>query len=139
MQLNQKQMPRLPREIRLIIEDYMAAFQVIMNLPKKRAIRRLVDESNQDIMERWLIHKMVRNGGYLSPDVLGRTIYSILSDVAECHMLLRAVVTSLKNYSKSSCLRWSFMNFELYRYPEYMVLYQDSLIFQTISYVTFRL
>ena len=132
-------MPRLPPEIREIIEDYMQCFQVIMNLPKKRALRRLVNASNQDIMERWLVEKMVRNGGVLSPSILNRTIESILTNFIDRHIMLRSIAISLKECVKSASLRWTFMTYDLYMYPQYFMIYQDSLIFQTISYVTFRL
>ena len=132
-------MPKLPPEIRGIIEDYMQCFQIIMNLPKKRAIRHLVRASNQDIMERWLIQRMVQHGGFLPVQILNRTIESILDDALDRHMLMRAVAMSLKNYAKSASLRWTFMNYDLYMYPEFFFIYQESLIFQTISYLTFRL
>ena len=106
-------MPKLPPEIREIIEDYMQCFQIIMNLPKKRAIRRLVRASNQDIMERWLIQRMVQHGGFLPVHILNRTIESILDDALDRHMLMRAVAMSLKNYAKSASLRWTFMNYDL--------------------------
>ena len=132
-------MPRLPPEIREIIEDYMQCFQIIMNLPKKRAIRRLVIASNQDIMERWLIEKMIQNGGVLSPLILNRTIESILENTLDRYIMLRSVAISLKRCVKSASLRWTFMNYDLYIYPQYFLIYQESLIFQTISYMTFRL
>ena len=110
-----------------------------MNLPKKRAIRRLVHASNQDIMERWLIQRMVQHGGFLPVQILNRTIESILNDAVDRHMLMKAVAMSLKNYAKSASLRWTFMNYDLYLYPEFFFIYQESLIFQTISYLTFRL
>jgi len=132
-------MPRLPPEIREIIDDYMQCFQIIMNLPKKRAIRRLVIASNQDIMERWLIEKMIQNGGVLSPLILNRTIESILENTLDRYIMLRSVAISLKRCVKSASLRWTFMNYDLYIYPQYFLIYQESLIFQTISYMTFRL
>ena len=132
-------MPRLPPEIREIIDDYMQCFQIIMNLPKKRAIRRLVNASNQDIMERWLIEKMIQNGGVLSPLILNRTIESILENTLDRYIMLRSVSISLKRCVKSASLRWTFMNYDLYIYPQYFLIYQESLIFQTISYMTFRL
>ena len=129
---------RIPKAIRELILEYHACFQIIWNLPSKSGLRRLVRKSNKDIMERFLLEKMIHNNGAVSYMILYRSIMSLLETPADLYALFRAVRKSLFHCMHSSALQWTFLNDTLHTRAEYVTIFQESLIFQVTSYLMFR-
>ena len=129
---------RIPKVICDLILEYHAYFQIIWNLPSRVALRRLVRRSNNDIMERFLLEKMVTNNGAVSYTIMYHSIMSLLETPSDLHALFRAVRASLRNCMHSSALQWTFLNDTLHMRPEYIEIFQGSLIFQVTSYLMFR-
>lgn len=123
----------LPKDLQDIVWEYIISFQIVLSRPKLKALRKHVKKSNQDIMERYLINKLLESDGFLSYTILNSTVDSLLHNHHELQLLMRSVGSSLRHYASSSIVKWSFMKHDLCLVPGYFELFQKSLVFQVIS------
>ena len=128
-----KQMAGLPPELQNIVWDYLISFHKILRLPRLRAIKRLVQKSNYDIMSRFIFLQSVY------PD----QVYSYYAAIAlrnihpvDMPFLVQAVVDSLRFNLSSSGLRWVFLDQGLFTVREYFLEFKTSLIFQVFYQYT---
>ena len=131
-------MPRLPPEIQDIVWEYIQAFHVLLSLPKKSAIRRLIRRSNRDIIKRFIgIQIQLNNGTLMLNPFLFRT--HILHNPVQLSILTDCVTQSLRFFPSTGALRWLFLEQDLYLYPDYFELLRTSVFFDVITHVEFPL
>ena len=133
-----KKMPRLPPEIREIVWQYIHAFNMILSLPKKKAVRKLIRKSNIDILHRFLEIQVDLNGGTVNINpFLFRT--SVLTNPIQLSILTDCTITSLRFFPATGILKWLFLEQDLYLYSDYFELLKTSVLFDVITNVDFDL
>ena len=127
---------RVPREIRAIIYEYIHEMNMIMSLPSKRAVRKLIRKSNVDILKRFIDVQITMNAGTLviHPALFRR---SVLENPLQLAILTDCTITSLRFYSATGILKWLFLDQELYLYQPYFELLKTSVLFDVITDVAF--
>ena len=131
-------MPRLPPEIQAIVWEYMQAFQIVLSLPKKRAIRRLIKKSNHDILKRFVdVQLALNNGTLLLNPFLFRS--HILNNPVQLSILTDCVAQSVRFFPSTGALKWVFLDQDLYLHPDYFELLRSSILFDVITHVDFSL
>ena len=131
-------MPRLPSELRAIIWEYIHAFNMILSLPKKQAVKKLIRQSNVDILKRFLDVQIQLNGGFLqiNPSLFRTTV---LHNPLQLSILTDCTINSLRVYPPTGIIKWLFLEQDLYLYPSYFDLLKKSVLFDVISQVDFDL
>ena len=131
-------MPRIPPEIREIIWEYIHELNMIMSLPSKGAVRKLIRKSNVDILKRFLQVQIQLDNAtlYINP-VLFRA--SVLNNPMQLAILTDCTITSLRFYSATGIIKWLFLEQDLYLYPQYFELLKTSVLFDVITNVEFDL
>jgi hypothetical protein len=131
-----KETMRLPKELRDIIWEYIHAFNIILELPKKSAIRRLIRKSNQDILKRFIDVQISLNNGmlYMSPFFFRNFV---LHNPITLSILTDCVVQSVRLYPSTGALKWLFLDNDLYLRPDYFQILQSSVLFDVITHVEF--
>ena len=131
-------MPRIPPEIREIIWEYIHAFNMVLSLPSKRAVKKIIQKSNVDILKRFLQVQLMFNNGTLglNPFLFRR---NILTNPVQLSILTDCTITSLKLYSATGILKWLFLDQDLYLYSDYFELLRTSVLFDVITGVDFNL
>ena len=131
-------MPRIPPEIREIIWKYIHELNMIMSLPSKGAVRKLIRKSNVDILKRFLQVQIQLDNAtlYINP-VLFRA--SVLNNPMQLAILTDCTITSLRFYSATGIIKWLFLEQDLYLYPQYFELLKTSVLFDVITNVEFDL
>ena len=129
---------RVPPEIREIIWQYIHEMQLILSLPSKRAVKKLIKKSNIDILKRFLsVHIDLNAGIFAINPFLFRT--SVLNNPIQLSILTDCTITSLRLYSATGILKWLFLDQDLYLYSDYFALLQTSVLFDVISNIDFDL
>ena len=129
---------RVPPEIREIIWEYIHEMNMIMSLPSKGAVRKLIRKSNVDILRRFLQVQIGLNGDSLRINpFLFRT--NVLNNPIQLAILTDCTITSLRMYSATGILKWLFLEQDLYLYPAYFELLKTSVLFDVITNVEFDL
>ena len=129
---------RVPPEIQEIIWEYIHEMNMILSLPSKRAVKKLIKKSNIDILKRFLSVQIDLNAGILAINpFLFRT--SVLNNPIQLSILTDCTITSLRLYSATGILKWLFLDQDLYLYSDYFALLQTSVLFDVISNVDFDL
>jgi hypothetical protein len=123
-------MPQLPKAIEDLIWHYLGTFYVAMSLPSKRGVKRLVKKTNLDILQRYLVVKLAQSHttSHLAK-VLIQDIPRLLENFTELQTVLDAVVSSIKFCPSTSCLRWIFLDHELWKNEEYFDIFRTSVLF----------
>ena len=131
-------MPWVPPEIRAIIWEYIHELNMIMSLPSKGAVRKLIRKSNVDILRRFLQVQTTFNNTILDINpFLFRT--SVLNNPVQLAILTDCTITSLRLYSATGIIKWLFLEQDLYLYPQYFELLKTSVLFDVITNVEFDL
>ena len=131
-------MPWVPPEIREIIWEYIHEFNMILSLPSKAAVRKLIRKSNADILQRFLHVQVNMNSATLTINpFLFRS--SVLQSPVQMAILTDCTITSLRVYSATGILKWLFLEQDLYLYPQYFELLKTSVLFDVITNVQFDL
>ena len=131
-------MPRLPPELREIVWEYIHAFNMVMSLPKKRAVKRLIRESNVDILKRFLEVQLHLNMGMFNINpFLFRN--SIIYNPVQMSILTDCTISSLRSFPATGIIKWLFLDQDLYLYHDYFELLQTSVLFDVISHFSFDL
>jgi hypothetical protein len=123
-------------KLRDIIWEYIHAFNIILELPKKSAIRRLIRKSNQDILKRFIDVQISLNNGmlYMSPFFFRNYV---LHNPITLSILTDCVVQSVRLYPSTGALKWLFLDNDLYLRPDYFQILQSSVLFDVITHVEF--
>ena len=133
---SKKKMPRLPKELQELIWEYIHAFNMILELPKKSAIRRLIKKSNQDILKRFVnVQLALNNGTLLLNPFLFRS--HILNNPVQLSILTDCVVQSVRFFPSTGALKWVFLEQDLYLERDYFELLRKSILFDVITHVDF--
>ena len=132
-----KQMVGLPKDLQNIVWEYLISFHKILRLPRLRAIKRLVAKSNQDIMDRFVFLQSL----YPQHNIISFNVGLHLQNVptVNMHLLVEAVVGSLRYNISSSGLRWVFLDQGLFTVGEYFKVFRRSLIFRVFTMTFFSL
>ena len=101
-----------------------------MSLPKKRGVKRLVNKTNLDILQRYLIVKIGQGHCTSLSKILLEGIPKLLENNTELQTLLDAVVSSIRFCPSTSCIRWIFMDHELWKHPDYFTIFRTSILFK---------
>ena len=125
-------MPQLPIEVEDLIWHFLGTFYAALSLPKKRGVRRLVKKTNLDILQRYLIVKLAQGHSTCLAKILIEDIPKLLENSAELQILLDAVVSSIKFCPSTSCLRWIFLDHELWKSQEYFDIFRTSVLFNIL-------
>ena len=132
---------RLPKDIILIIENYVEAFEIYESLPEVSAIRRLILDSNKNLM------RIATAGLEVPVSVMMELILrdefdsEYLELLEENNDLLRilddVITTSMMTHYSTPALFWLFVQKTptLYFGP-YGVMFEQSLLFKLISVIT---
>ena len=129
---------RVPPEIQAIIWEYIHEMNMILSLPSKRAVKKLIKKSNVDILKRFLkVHLELDAGTLPMNPFLFRT--SVLTNPIRLSILTDCTITSLRLYSATGILKWLFLDQDLYLFPDYFRLLKTSVLFDVISNVDFDL
>ena len=129
---------RIPPEIRAIIWEYIHEMNMILSLPSKRAVKKLVQKSNVDILKRFLEVQMQLNTITLRINpLLFRA--SVLNNPIQLSIMTDCTITSLRLFAATGILKWLFLDQDLYLFPEYFELLKTSILFDVISHVDFDL
>ena len=130
-------MAGLPQELQDIVWEYIQAFHVVLSLPKKSAIKRLVRKSNQDILKRFIdVQISLNNGTLLLNPFMFRS--HILSNPLQLSILTDCVINSVRFYPSTGALKWVFLDQDLYLRPDYFELLRKSVLFDVMTHVDFR-
>ena len=131
-------MPWVPPEIRSIIWEYIHELNMIISLPSKKAVKKLIRKSNVDILRRFLQVQVGLNSATLDINpFLFRT--SVLNNPVQLAILTDCTITSLRLYSATGIIKWLFLEQDLYLYPQYFELLKTSVLFDVITNVEFDL
>ena len=131
-------MAGLPPELQDIVWQYIQAFHVVLSLPKKSAIRRLVRKSNQHILRRFIdVQISLDNGTLLLNPSLFRSY--ILNNPVQLSILTDCVIHSVRFYPSTGALKWVFLDQDLYLRPDYFELLRKSVLFDVMTHVDFSL
>ena len=131
-------MPRIPPEIREIIWEYIHELNMIMSLPSKKAVKKLIRKSNVDILKRFLeVQIQLDNATLHINPFLFRA--SVLNNPMQLAILTDCTITSLRFYSATGIIKWLFLEQDLYLYPQYFELLKTSVLFDVITNVEFDL
>ena len=129
---------RIPPEIRAIIWEYIHEMNMILSLPSKRAVKKLVQKSNVDILKRFLEVQIQLNTITLRINpLLFRA--SVLNNPVQLSIMTDCTITSLRLFAATGILKWLFLDQDLYLYPDYFELLKTSILFDVISHVDFDL
>ena len=129
---------RIPPEIRAIIWEYIHEMNMILSLPSKRAVKKLVQKSNVDILKRFLEVQIQLNTITLRINpLLFRA--SVLNNPVQLSIMTDCTITSLRLFAATGILKWLFLDQDLYLYPDYFELLKTSILFDVISHIDFDL
>ena len=111
---------------------------MILSLPSKRAVKKLVQKSNVDILKRFLEVQIQLNTITLRINpLLFRA--SVLNNPVQLSIMTDCTITSLRLFAATGILKWLFLDQDLYLFPEYFELLKTSILFDVISHVDFDL
>ena len=111
---------------------------MVLSLPKKKAVMKLIKKSNIDILKRFLAVQVDLNGGVFELDpFLFRS--SVLTNPIQLSILTTCTITSLRFSPATGILKWLFLEQDLYLYPSYFELLKTSVLFDVITNVDFDL
>ena len=126
----------MPPELRDIIWEYIHAFNMILSLPNKKAVQKIIRKSNVDILKRFIqVQVMLNNGTFNINPLLFRR--DILTNPVQLNILTDCTITSLRMYPPTGILKWLFLDQDLYQYPDYFELLKTSVFFDVIARVDF--
>ena len=129
---------RIPPEIQAIIWEYIHEMNMILSLPSKSAVRKLIQKSNVDILKRFLRVHMELDARTLPMNpFLFRS--SVLNNPVRLSILTDCTITSLRLFSATGILKWLFLEQDLYLFPDYFALLKTSILFDVITHVDFDL
>ena len=132
---------RLPKDLLDIVESYVDAFEIYESLPEVSAIRRLILDSNKNLMTiatsgldipisvmMQLILRDEFNPEYIELLEENNDLLRILDDV---------ITTSMMTHYSTPALFWLFVQKtpNLYFGP-YAVMFEQSLLFKLITVIT---
>ena len=126
-------MPQIPRELRAIILDYLDSFYVVLSLPRLKCVKKLIRQSNQDIIDRFHVRKIIHSGGFITCMSIAPCLEMYLSNPLDLHLLAESVGSSLRNCIHSSALKWIILDKRLYDYERYKNAFLKSYMFRVFN------
>ena len=111
---------------------------MVMSLPSKTVVKKLIKKSNADILKRFLHVQIELNAATLNINpFLFRN--SVLTNPIQLAILTDCTVTSVRLYPATGIIKWLFLEQDLYLYQEYFELLKTSVLFDVITNVQFDL
>lgn len=126
-------MPKLPLEIEDLIWHYIGAFQIVTCWPKKQAMRRLVRKTNSDIIGRYF--RLICEYNHISANstMVMLDVENILNNQFQSIRLMQAIDESIRCYSLTSAMKWTFFDKGLYKIPRFFDIFKESVLFNVIQ------
>lgn len=126
-------MAGLPESLQNIVWEYIQAFEVLTSLPKLRAVSRLVQRSNQDIIDRYMQVMTDATEIRTYRGLLIVLSLDVLPNGLESHAIVTALTTSVMFCWASSSLRWLIFEKQLLKYSKYRAVLNTSIFFKSLS------
>ena len=126
-------MPGLPPDLQNIVWEYLQAFEVVLNLPKLSAVKKLIRKSNDDIIARYIFYMCEMTDITDYRGLLMVLNFNILPSSWEFHAIIQAMTTSVMFCFPSSSLRWLIFEKKLAKYPQFREVLCKSIFFKCLS------
>ena len=131
----------LPAVILEIIEDYVSGMNFHSDLPRLKAVRRLMDKCDRFVLQ--LLGKVLGmpssevNRLRFRLEMQGEFIFYFHMSADQREHLLHLLERSVQENPHMACLTWIFLNREpkLIEIPEYKRLFRDGLFCRLMEYM----
>ena len=126
-------MAGLPESLQNIVWEYIREFEVVMSLPKLKAVSSLVNKSNQDIIDRYIQVMTCTTEISTYRGLLIVLSLDVLPNGMESHAIITALTTSVIFCWASSSLRWLIFEKQLAKHAKYSAVLNASILFKSLS------